>query len=174
MMFYAKKYILIKWIHYIFLLHVFTINGDLNREVYNHDNWEYLLYTCTCITKVASYMYFSVFMYVYKNSFLQDQFEINIGSCMGSFFAPLALLSAIFLSLALPVIFSVTCNLYFVMTIFFYIWNKQTTSYVCCSLGSKCRYRVERCSQSEGHHPAEGEGSLWGRHRQYSRGDNPK
>lgn len=51
---------------------------------------------------------------------------------------------------------------------------KLPTSYVCCLLGSKCRYRVERCSQSEGHHPAKGEGSLGGRHRQYIGDDHPK
>lgn len=52
------------WIDYIFFLFRIYMYGDFHREVYF---WEYLLYTC--IAKIAHYMYFSVFMYVYNNSF---------------------------------------------------------------------------------------------------------
>lgn len=94
---YAKKCIII-WIDYFFLLFTIYMYGDFHREVYY---WEYLLYTC--IAKIARYMYFSIFMYVYNNRFFKDQFEINIGSWAK--FCPSGTPRHNFLSLALPVLF---------------------------------------------------------------------
>lgn len=125
--------------------------------------------------------------------FFKDQFEININNIWSwahFLFCSSGTPRHNFLSLALPQKPSSLINvklawpLWALPVLFVGFWSdtlsqpfsfiKLPTSYVYCSLGSKCRYRVERCSQSEGHHPAKGEGSLRGRHRQYIGDDHPK